>query len=76
MSRHIRHEGTERNWEVVGLTADNHVQLRDTDTDGVRDSGESPSEYWGVTYLTKPERGILRRGLTQAGYDRATPRRT
>ncbi len=74
MSRRIRHDGTERNWEVVGLTPENTVQLRDTDTDGVKDSGEFPSEYWGVTYLTRAERGILRRGLTQAGYDRATPR--
>lgn len=75
MGRPFVHAGTTRNWEVVGLTLTNYVLVRETDTNTVRDSCERPSEFIGVYYLTRGERGILNRGLTQAGNDRATPRR-
>jgi len=63
---------TDRNWEIVGLTDDNWVLVRGVD--GVRNSNERPSEFWGVTYLSRKERGILRRGLTPAGNDRERPK--
>lgn len=73
--RRIKHNGTERNWQVVGLTPENFVEIRSTDTGEIIESYEHPSDFWGITYLTKKERGILRRGLTAAGRDRTTPRR-
>ena len=73
--RRITHNGTERNWQVVGLTPENFVEIRSTDTGETRDSCERPSEFDGIDYLTRAERGILRRGLTAAGRDRTTPRR-
>lgn len=69
------HNGTERNWEIVGLTPDNYLRMRNTETGEVCDTHERPSEYWGITYLTRVERGILRRGLTPAGRDRHSPKR-
>ena len=74
MGRRITHAGASRNWEVVGLTPENFVLVRETETDTIRDSCERPSDFIGVTYLTRTERGILRRGLTQSGYDRPAPR--
>ena len=73
--RRIQHNGTERNWQVVGLTPENFVEVRSIDTGAVRDSAERPSAFDGISYLTRSERGILRRGLTAAGKDRTAPRR-
>lgn len=73
--RRIKHSGTERNWQVVGLTPENQVEILSTDTGAVRDSEECPSAFDGISYLTRTERGILRRGLTAAGRDRTSPRR-
>lgn len=73
--RRIQHNSTERNWQVVGLTPENFVETRSTDTGAVRDTGERPSAYADIGYLTRSERGILRRGLTAASRDRISPRR-
>ncbi len=64
---------TDRNWKIVGLTADNWVLIEQSDG-VVRNSNERPSEFDGVTYLTRVERGILRRGLTPSGKDRERPK--
>lgn len=65
------HNGTHRNWHIVGLTPQNTVVLRVGDN--THDSGEKPSEF-GVDGLRRTERGILRRGLTPGGNDREQPR--
>ena len=66
------HNGTERNWKIVGLTPDNYVII-ENEKEGKRNSHERPSEYWGIDYLTRQERGILRKGLTPSGNDRRAP---
>lgn len=69
----LRHNGTERNWKIVGLTAANTVVVHTDGDPAPHDSYEPPSE-WLVDYLTRGERAILRRGLTGSGRDRAQPR--
>jgi hypothetical protein len=53
---------TERNWKVVGLSPENTV-LTDGEL-GRKDTNEPPSAYLGIEYLSRTERGILRRGVT------------
>lgn len=63
--------GVQTNWAVVGLSGHNTVLL---DVGGdVHDSGERPSEWIGLEYLTAAERAVLRRGLTPGGKDRPKP---
>lgn len=69
----IRHAGCERNYRIVGLTPDNFVVMETRD-EGVHRTHDRPSEYWGIEYLTRAERGILRRGLTPSGRDRERPK--
>lgn len=64
---------TYRNWKIHGLTDDNWVLIKQSDG-VIRNSNERPSEFWGITYLNRRERGILRRGLTPAGKDRKEPK--
>ena len=61
-----------RNYQILGLTPDNHVVIS-VDGGAPCDSGETPAQ-WGTWGLTRAERGILRRGLTATGRDRARPR--
>jgi hypothetical protein len=68
------HNGTKRNWTVVGLTPDNYVLIHTEGDNEPHNSNEHPSEYWGLTYLTRRENGILRKGLTASGKDRRTPK--
>lgn len=64
---------TLRNWQVLGLTDENRVILQ---VNGERrETQERPSDFWGIAYLSRAERGILRRGVTPGGRDRATPKR-
>lgn len=63
--------GVASNWAIVGLTAGNTVQI---EVDGItRDTDEGPSEWIDLDHLLPSERRILRRGLTRAGRDRASP---
>ncbi len=62
----------ERNWTIVGLTPDNHVVKRVNGSEYATD--DRPSDYWGIEYLSRAERGILRHGLTPAGNDRERPK--
>lgn len=71
--------GTQRNWTVIGLSPENTVLVNLDGTCGLpaeqgRDTGEKPSTYIDIDYLTRAERAILRRGLTPAGRDRERPR--
>ncbi len=69
---------TERNWRIVGLVPHpelGHYTVELEASFGERpavrlDSHEAPSEYHGITYLTRAERGLLRRGLTSTGNNR------
>jgi hypothetical protein len=63
---------TVKGYKVVGLTPHNTVITVDA-INGRHDTGDKPSEF-GLWGLTAKERAILRRGLTAAGKDRATPR--
>jgi hypothetical protein len=61
-----------RNWSIEGLTPDNRILKRVNGS--VRETEERPSDFAGIEYLTRRERGILRRGLTPAGRDRERPK--
>jgi hypothetical protein len=73
----VKHNGTERNYRIVGLTPHNTV-ITQQEGKKPEDSGESPSEWYGngsfVSWIDKAERGILRRGITASGRDRETPK--
>ncbi len=66
-------ETTKRNWEVIGLTPENTVVIQVKGRTSPTDTGEGPAEFL-VEYLTRAERGILRRGLTNADNNRTSPR--
>lgn len=66
-------ETTKRNWEVIGLTPENTVVIQVKGRHGPTDTGDGPAEFL-VEYLTRTERGILRRGLTNADNNRKSPR--
>lgn len=62
---------TQRNWQIIGLTKANTVIVKINGMDP-HDSMDPPSAY-DVPYLTRKERGILRRGLTASGANRKSP---
>ena len=66
-------EAGSRNYEVVDLSPDNTVVYKMLESGRVLDSGEKPSAL-GLDGFTRPERAILRRGLTAGGRDRARPK--
>lgn len=61
-----------RSYTIVGLTARNTVVIR-IGRGAPYDTNERPSE-WGTWGLSRAERGILNRGLTQNGNDRGRPK--
>lgn len=70
----MTHNGTMRNWVVVGLTERNTVIIHTDGDKKPHDSNEKPSEFWGLGYLTRRENAILRRGMTATHRDRQHPR--
>ena len=61
-----------RNYRITGLTPRNTVIVQ-IHGQPPHDSHETPSELI-VPWLSRREKGILRRGLTASGRDRARPR--
>lgn len=66
---------TKRNYRIVALHPNRAERCYQVVIEGdgrVRNTGHTAAE-WGDFGLTRAERGILRRGLTDAGYDRCPP---
>jgi hypothetical protein len=73
----FEHNGTKRNYRIVGLTPHNTV-ITQVEGKNPEDSGEKSSEWMAhrvfVPWITKRERGILRKGVTVNGRDRKEPK--